>query len=80
MPSGTTSDHTSTDKPTVVTNSDGPAFNTRSQTCQCLSMDTSTAPPDVMPDISIASDPTPKLLMADKLEALLQMQKTDHFL
>ena len=62
-----------------VTNSDGPAFNTRSQTCQCLSMDTSTVPPDVKLEISTAPDPTPKLLTADRLEALLEMQKTDPF-
>ena len=62
-----------------VTNSDGPAFNTRCQTHQHLSTDTSTVPPDVMPDISTAPDPSPKLLMTDKLEALLQMQKTDPF-
>ena len=62
-----------------VTNSDGPAFNTRSQTQQCLSMDTSTVQTDVMPDISKAPDPTPKSLMANRLEALLQMQKTDPF-
>ena len=34
-----------------VTNSDGPAFNTRSQTHQCLSTDTSTVQPDVIPDV-----------------------------
>ena len=63
-----------------VTNSDGPTFNTRSQMCQHLSTDTVySVPPDVMPDISTAPDPTPKLLMTDKLEALLQMQKTDSF-
>ena len=62
-----------------VPNSDGPAFNTRSQTCQCLSMDTSTVPPDVMPEIWTAPNPTPKSLTADRLEALLQMQKTDVF-
>ena len=62
-----------------VTNSDGPAFNTRSQTRQCLSTDTSTGQPDVAPEISKAPDPTPKSLTADRLEALLQMQKTDHF-
>ena len=62
-----------------VTNSDGPAFNTRSQTCQCLSMDTSTVQPDVMPEISKAPDPTPKSLTGNRLEALLQMQKTDPF-
>ena len=39
----------------------------------------STVPPDVMTDISTASDPTTKLLMTDKLEPLLQMQKTDPF-
>ena len=34
-----------------VTNTDGPAFNTRSQTHQNLSPDTSTSQPDVTPDI-----------------------------
>ena len=63
-----------------VMNSDGPAFNTRSQTCQCLSMDTTTVQPDVMPEVSNAPNPTPKSLTADRLEALLQMQKTDPFL
>ena len=32
-----------------------------------------------MPDIMPTSDPTPKSLTADRLEALLQMQKTDPF-
>ena len=62
-----------------VSNSDGQAFNTRSQTCQCLSTDTSKIPPDAMPDISMTPDPATKLLTADKLEALLQMQKTAPF-
>ena len=62
-----------------VTNSDGLAFNTRIQTCQCLSMDTSTVKPDVMPDISKTPDPTPKSLTAERLETLLHMQKTDLF-
>ena len=62
-----------------VTNSDGPAFNTRGQTHQHLSADTSTSQPDVMPEISEASDPTLKSLTADRLETLLQMQKTDPF-
>ena len=62
-----------------ITNSDRPAFNTRSQTHQCLSMDTLTVQPDVMPEISKAPDPTPKLLNANRLEALVQMQKTDPF-
>ena len=32
-----------------------------------------------MPDMTSTSDPTPKPLTADLLEALLQMQKTDPF-
>ena len=51
--------------PLSVTNLDGPAFNTRSQTPQYLSMDTSTALPDVMPEISKTTDPIPKSLTAD---------------
>ena len=62
-----------------VTNSDGPVFNTRSQIFQQLSVDTSTVQPDVTPEVSEVSDPTPKSLTADRLEALLQMQKTDPF-
>ena len=42
-----------------ITHPDGPAFNIRSQTCQHLSIDTSTVPPDVTPDISTTPDPTP---------------------
>ena len=62
-----------------VTNSGGPVFNTRSQTPQCFSMDTSTAQPDVMQEVLEIPDPTPKSLTADRLEVLLQMQKTDPF-
>ena len=62
-----------------VTNPEGPAFNTRSQTHQCLSMDTSTVQPDAMPEVSKVPDPTPKSLTADRLEALLQVQKTNPF-
>ena len=54
-----------------VTNLDGPAFNTRSQTHQHLPMDTSTVQPDVMPGVSKVLDPTPRSLTADRLEALL---------
>ena len=42
-----------------VTNSDGPTFNTRSQTCQHLSPDTSTSPLDITPEVSEVTDPTP---------------------
>ena len=74
------------DKPVLVnmlsvTNTDGSAFNTRSQTHQHLSLNTSTSCPqlDIIPDITKATDPTPKSLTADRLQALLQMQKTDPF-
>ena len=56
-----------------VTNTDGPAFYTRSQTHQCLSLDTSTSQPDITPELSEAKDPTTKSLTADRLQALLQM-------
>ena len=59
-----------------VSNKDGPPFNTRSQTQQCLASDQSTAQQHITPDIMPTSDPTPKSLTADRLEALLQMQKT----
>ena len=62
-----------------VTDTDRPAFNTRSQIHQCLSMDTTTTQPDIMPDVSEAKDPTPKSLTADRLKAFLQMQKTYPF-
>ena len=58
-----------------VSDKDGPAFNTRSQTKQCLASDQSTAQQHVTSDITPTSDPTPKSLTADRLEALLQMQK-----
>ena len=62
-----------------VLNKDRPAFNTRSQTQQCLASDQSTAQQHVTPDIMPTSDPAPKSLTADRLEALLQMQTTDPF-
>ena len=79
MTSGITSDYTSTICPLSVTNSDRPVFNTRSQIHQCLSMDTSPLQPDVMTEVSKVPGPTPKSLTADRLEALLQMLKTDPF-
>ena len=62
-----------------VTDTGGPAFNTRSQTHQCLSMDTSTLQPDISSEVSEARDSTPKTLTNHRLQALLQMQKTDPF-
>ena len=48
-----------------VTNSDGPTFNTRSQTHQCLSVNTSTSQQDITPKVSEVPDPIPKSLTAD---------------
>ena len=59
----------------TVTHTDGPAFNTRSQTEQDPTASNSTVPPDVSP----VTTPTPKFLIADRLEALIQMQKTNPF-
>ena len=61
-----------------VSNTDGPAFNTRSQTQQCLARETSTTQPSITPDITSTPDPTPNSLTTDRLEAL-QIQKTDPF-
>ena len=62
-----------------VSNMDGPAFNTRSHTQQCLAPDTSTTLPSITPDITSTPDPVPKSLTTDRLEVFLQMQKTDPF-
>ena len=79
MPSGITYDKPVPVNMLSATNTDEPAFNTRSQTHEHLSPDASTSQPDVTPDISEATNPTPKSLTADRLQALLQMQKTDPF-
>ena len=61
------------------THTDRPAFNTRSCT-QKNSPDTSSTPhPDVSPQISQEATSTPKPLTAYRLDALLQMQRTDPF-
>ena len=62
-----------------VSNTDGPAFNTRCQTCQNPTPDNSIIQPSVTPEYSPVPNPTPKSLTADRLEAFLQMQKTDLF-
>ena len=55
------------------------AFNTRSHT-QNTSPDTTSIPhSDVSPWISQEATSTPKPLTADRLEALLQMHRTDPF-
>ena len=63
----------------LVLNQDGPAFNTRSQTQQCLASDQSTAQQDVMPDIMSTPDPTHKSLTADKSRNPSPNAKTDPF-
>ena len=63
----------------TVTHTDRPAFNTRSHT-QKNSADTAAmSHSDVSPQISQEATSTPKPLRADRLEALLQMQRTDPF-
>ena len=54
-----------------VSNTGGPALNTRIQTQQCLAPDAATAQPCITPAIASTPDPTPKSLTADRLEALL---------
>ena len=62
-----------------VSNTDGPTFNTRSQTHQHLTPNTFTVQPSPTPEVLAAPHPTPKSLMVDRLETLHQMQKTDPF-
>ena len=56
----------------------GPAFHTRSHT-QNSSDSTSTPHTDAAPHISQEPTTTPKQITADRLDALLQMQRTDPF-
>ena len=56
----------------TVTHTDGPAFNTRSCTKQDPTASNFTVSPDITPDVSLVTSPTPKTLTADGLEALLQ--------
>ena len=75
------------DRPATVnmlsaTNPDRPAFNTRSRTAQCTSTEDTTSQPQsdaVTPDVTDTTSTTPKSLTTDRLQALLQMQKTDPF-
>ena len=63
----------------TVTHTDGPAFNTRSHTKRGFPDTTPTPHPDVSPNISPEATPIPKPLTVDRLEALLEMQRTDPF-
>ena len=59
---------------------DGPAFNTRSRTAQQHSSNDSTSHTDATAPVATeAGNTTAKSLSADRLEALLQIQKTDPF-
>ena len=63
----------------TASHTDGPTFNTRSHTQNTSPSTTSTPHPNISPRISQETIPTPKPLTADRLEALLQMQRTDPF-
>ena len=59
-------------------NLDGTAFNTRSRTAQHTSPEDTTSQSDaVAPNVIDTPSTTPKSLITERLEALLQMQKTD---
>ena len=62
----------------TVTQADGPAFHTRSKTKQETTLQHPSTS-SVTPDMSKDPSPTPKSLTADRLDTLLQMQKTDPF-
>ena len=56
-----------------------PAFNTRSHTQNASPSTTPTPHPDISPRISQETIPTTIPLTVDRLDALLQMQRTDPF-
>ena len=63
-------------------NLDGPAFNSRSRTAQCTCTEDPTTQPQsdaVTPDVTDTPSTTPKTLTTDRLQLLLQMQRTDPF-
>ena len=61
----------------TVTHTDGPTFNTRSQTRQDSTSQHNKTQANTILEVSPDPAPTSKTLTADRLEALLQMQKTD---
>ena len=63
----------------TASSTDGPAFHTRSHTQHTSSSATSTPHPDTSPQISQEPTTIPKPLTADKLDALLKMQRTNPF-
>ena len=73
------------DRPATInmlsaTNFDGPTFNTGSRTVQHSSSEDTTSQTDaIAPDVTDTQITTSKSLTADRLGALLQMQKMDRF-
>ena len=61
----------------TVIHTDGPPFNTRSHTQKDSLDTTSIQHPDISPQISQEATSTPNPLTTDRLEALLQIQRTD---
>ena len=63
----------------TTSSTDGPAFNTRSHAQHTSSSTSTTTHPNISPQISQDPTTTPKLLTVDRLDTLLQMQRTDPF-
>ena len=63
----------------TVTQMDGPAFHTRSLTRQDSPSHNSNTQANTTPNVAPDTTPMPITLTADRLDALLQMQKTDPF-
>ena len=58
---------------------DGPTFHTRSQTRQDSVSNNSDTQTNTTPNVAPETTPMPKTLTTDRLDALLQMQKTNPF-
>ena len=63
----------------TVAQMDGPTFHTRSQTRQDSPSSNSNTQANTTPNVAPDTTPMPKTLTADRMDALLQMQKTDPF-
>ena len=63
----------------TVTQTDGPAFHTRSQTGQDSPLSNSNTQANTTPNVTPDTTPMPKTPKMDRLDALLQMQKTHPF-
>ena len=79
MVSGATKTTPATVNILTVTHTNRPTSNTRSCTKKDSPDTIFTPHPDVSPSISPDATQTPKPLTVDRLEALLQMQRTDPF-